>query len=124
MGLVDVTELLLDPDFTSPMQIIPRTATIGSNGEQTTTDGTAVDTIGSVQPISGRALMRLPDALRVANISSFWVKGVITATATSRYPDILTFGGRRYAVQTVLDWSNFGAGWCEGTCIVETPDGT
>ena len=78
-------------------------------------------TVGSVQPASGKVVQRLPDALRVADISSFWVKGVITADGTTKYPDILVFQGRRYQVQTVADFSNYGQGYCEGTCVAEKP---
>ncbi len=57
----------------------------------------------------------------MADVSSFWVKGVITADGTNLYPDIISFRGKRYQVQTVLDYSNWGAGWTEGTCVVEKP---
>jgi hypothetical protein len=66
-------------------------------------------------------LQRLPEALRVANLRSFWVRGKIVATEPGKYSDILVFEGQRFQVQTIFDWTNWGAGWCEGTCVAEVP---
>lgn len=120
MAQVNVTELLSDPDFVDVIQLITRVPKVNSLGENLLEE-TVLTSIGSVQPASGRAIMRLPEALRVANISSFWFKGTIIATAPGKYSSILTFKGQRYQVQTVLDWTNWGAGWCEGTCVAEVP---
>lgn len=120
MGRIDVTELLIDPDFVGPIQLIERRPRINSFGENVLTES-AVDSVGSVQPASGRALSRLPEALRQANVSSFWFKGTIVASEPGKYSSILVFRGQRFQVQTVMDWTNWGAGWCEGTCVAEMP---
>lgn len=120
MGRIDVTELLTDPDFVGPIQLVSRVPSINSRGENILSES-SLCTVGSVQPASGRAIARLPEALRVANVSSFWFKGKIVASAPGKYSSILVFEGQRYQVQTVLDWTNWGAGWCEGTCVAEVP---
>lgn len=120
MARIDVTELLTDPDFVGPLQLIDRRPRVNSRGENLLEEKT-INSIGSVQPASGRALQRLPEALRLANVSSFWFKGTIVASAPGKYSSILVFQGQRYQVQTVLDWTNWGAGWCEGTCVAEVP---
>lgn len=120
MAQVDVTELLSDPDFVDKIQLVNRKAQTNGLGENVVIEE-IVNTIGSVQPASGKTLARLPEALRVGDVSSFWVKAEIIASAPGKYTSQLTFRGRRYNVQTVLDWANFGAGWCEGTCIVQVP---
>lgn len=120
MANVDVTELLSDPDFVDPIKLVTRTSSINSFGENTIQEVT-LDTIGSVQPASGKTIQRLPEALRVVNISSFWFKGKITTSEPGKYSSVLVFKGQRYQVQTVMDWSNFGEGWCEGTCVAEVP---
>lgn len=120
MAQIDVTELLSDPDFVDEMSILHRRPKVNSFGENTITEE-KVDTVGSVQPASGRTLQRLPEALRVANVSSFWVKGGIIASEPGKYTDILVFRGKRYQVQIVFDWSNWGPGYSEGTCVAEVP---
>lgn len=120
MADLDVTELLSDPTFVDPIKVITRVPTVNSKGENTLFESSR-DTIGSVQPASGKTLMRLPEAMRVANVSSFWVKGEIVTSAEGKYPAQLAFRGRRFNVQLVFDWTNAGSGWSEGTCIAEVP---
>ncbi len=123
MAEIDVTELLYDPDFVDPCVLVHRTASVNSYGENVTIE-TRQPTIGSIQPASGKTIQRLPEAMRVANISSFWIKaGIVSDGSGGKYPDIIVFKNKRYQVQTVLDYSNWGAGWAEGTCVVETPAG-
>lgn len=120
MAQVNVSELLSDPDFTDAIVVISRQPQVDSFGQNRIVE-VSFNTIGSVQPASGHAVQRLPEALRVANVSTFWFKGTIVASAPGQYSSVLTFKGQRYQVQTVLDWSNWGAGWTEGTCVAEVP---
>lgn len=118
MSLIDVTELLSDPDFVDAVQVIDRGTRVNSAGENDL-DEEPYDTVGAVQPASGKVVNRLPDALRVANVMSFWIQGEITAAKPGEYSCLLVFKGRRYQVQTVFDWTAAGAGWCEGTCVAQ-----
>lgn len=120
MGQINVAELLDDPDFVDPIVIIRRTPSVDDLGQNRLREQ-GFSTWGSVQPVSGKTLQRLPEAFRVASVMSFWVKGKIYADGTNRYPDILSFKGERYAVQVIFDWTAWGEGWCEGTCVREKP---
>ena len=120
MANVDVTELLSDPDFVDPIQVISRFPEVNALGENTFITST-LDTYGSVQPADFKTVQRLPEALRVVDVSSFFFKGQIVATAPGKYSSVLVFKGRRYNVMTVADYSNWGAGYTEGTCVAVTP---
>lgn len=120
MANVDVTSLLSDPDFVDKIQVVTRVPRVNSQGENQLTEDT-LNTIGSVQPATGKALQRLPEALRLENMSSFWFKGQIVASDPGKYPSILVFKGRRFQVKNVFDWSNFGQGYTEGLCVAEAP---
>lgn len=120
MGRIDVSELLHDPDFIDQISLVTRVPSINNLGENILNESTIVS-VGSVQPASGRAVQRLPEALRVANVTSFWFQGTIAVNEPGKYTDVLVFKGRRYQVQMVFDWTNWGAGWCEGTCVAELP---
>lgn len=120
MAQIDVSELLSDPDFVDAIQLISRTSRTDLLGENILREST-LDSIGCVQPASGRVISRLPEALRVANVSSFWFKGTIVASAPGKYSSVLVFKGQRYQVQSVQDWTNWGAGWTEGTCVAQVP---
>ncbi len=120
MAQIDVTDLMTDPDFVDPVLLITRTPRVDDYGRNIFTEQTQ-HTVGSVQPASYRTVQKLPEAMRVANVSSFWLKGTIIASAPGKYSSILVFKGMRYQVQTVADWSNFGQGYTEGTCVAEMP---
>lgn len=121
MAELDVTELLYDPDFVDPVILIHRTATVDAFGENVLVE-TSFNTVGSVQATSGRDMQRLPELLRLANVSTFWIKAeIVTDGFMSKYPDIIVFRYARYQVQQVLNWENFGNGWTQGLCVVEKP---
>jgi hypothetical protein len=121
-SLIDVSDIMSDPEFVQSITLIKRTACIDSFGQNNLTES-AKCTVGSVQPISGKALQRLPEALRVANVQSFWLREKIVIDSSSKYPDVLVKNGKRFIVQVVFDWSDWGAGWTEGTCVAERPAG-
>lgn len=118
MGRIDVSDILDDPDFVDPMDLIHRTATVNELGENTFTER-RVCTKGCVQPASGKTLSRVPDEFRIENVMSFWAKATIVADRVGSYSDQIIFKGQRYNVKTVFDWSNWGSGWTEGLCVME-----
>lgn len=120
MAQIDVTELLTDPDFVDKIQVLNRYSRVDNLGDNTISEQ-CLNTIGSVQPASGKNLARLPEALRVANVMDFFFKGSLPLTDGNQYPSVLVFKGRRFQVQTVQDWSNWGSGWTQGTCVAEKP---
>jgi hypothetical protein len=122
MGLIDVSDILNDPDFVQPLTLLKRKAKTDSFGKNQIEE-TPTPTHGSVQPASGKVIARLPEALRVANIQSFWVRERLIIDSRGKYPDIIVKNGVRFVVQTVFDWSDWGAGWSEGTCVAERPAG-
>lgn len=122
MALIDVSDLLLDPDFVNQVSLVHRTSTVGTNGKNTLVE-TTVATIGSVQPAPSKEIMRLPDALRMSDVRKFWIKAEILADGSSQYPDIIVFQGKRFQVINTEPWLNYGAGWNAGLCVWEKPAG-
>ena len=122
MAFIDVSDLLLDPDFVNPVTLVHRTQIVGNNGLGQIMEE-CEETVGSVQPASGKTLNRLPDALRIQNVYSFYIKAGIVADSSCDYPDIIQFKNKRYIVQQVSDYSNWGNGWAVGVCIAERPSG-
>lgn len=118
MALIDVSSVLLDPDFFDPVILIHRRPTVDLFGQNMLQE-IPLNTTGTVQPASGKAIERLPDALRVGDIKSFWIQGTIVSDGRCAYPDIIVFRGSRFAVQMVFDWLNYGNGYSEGVCIRE-----
>jgi hypothetical protein len=120
MADVDVSELLCDPDFVDPIQVITRVTRVDLQGKNRLQEQVQ-NTFGSVQPAKYAAVMKAPEAMRVENLMSFWFKGAIIASAPGDYSSILVFKGKRYQVKTVSDWSSFGDGFTEGLCVAQVP---
>ena len=121
MANIDVSDLLLDPDFVDTVSVIRRTTAINSYGENVVSEPTTIVTVASVQPASFKQIQRLPDALRIADVRSFYIKIPIILDSTTTYPDVIVYRGKRFQVQTSAHWLNFGAGWCEAVCVAEKP---
>lgn len=121
-SLVDVSELMSDPELVQPVTLISRTAFVDSFGQNKISE-IGKNTVGSVQPISGKTLQRIPESLRVANVQSFWLRENTVVDSSSKYPDIIVKNGKRFTVQMVFDWSDWGSGWSEGVCVAERPAG-
>lgn len=113
MALIDVTELLNDPDFVDSLGHIRRTQTVGTNGRASFTETDMGTILGSVQSGADGVLERVPDAAR----PSGWIRVYTTAQLVAHdegagvYGDVLVWSGRRWQVRTTDDWSNFGAGY-------------
>lgn len=120
MALIDVTELLVDPDFVDDMSVITRYPLVNSLGENIFKE-TILESVGSIQAVTGDAVNKIPELMRSENVSSFWFKGEIVTTIDCKYSSIIVFEGKRYQVRHVFDWTNWGQGWCEGLCVREIP---
>ena len=120
MALIDVSSLLLDPDFVNALSLIHRHATVSSYGKTEIVETSQV-TFGSVQPANAKDVQRIPEALRVADIRRFWIKAEILMDGTTQYPDIIEFQGKRFQVINTEPWLNFGSGWNTGLCVWENP---
>lgn len=116
MANIDVSSLLLDPDFINPLVLIHRTSTVDDYGKLSLVE-TQVNTYGSVQPTTGKQLSRLPEALQTSDVRTFYIKAEILCDGSSQYPDIILFGGYRYEVKAQSPWLNWGAGWNEAICV-------
>jgi hypothetical protein len=121
MPLLDVSSLLLDPDFAQPLTIERRTEVVGSNGRATITSQIVLPApYGVILPvdtaIGGNALERGPDeqhrgaALEV--ITRFRLQG----PSPSFQPDVIVYEGNRYVITIVNTLTKYGAGFIRAEC--------
>lgn len=112
MPLLDVSDLLSDPDIAGQAFTVVRNAvTVGMDGQGVASPQTT-NAIGSVQPAKSSDVVRMPDGT--------WQTGTIVVRTTFRLssgdantkPDIIVLpSGVRYFVQNTDDWSDFGVGF-------------
>lgn len=119
MALIDVSELLTDPDFTNTVTLIRRASTVNTYGENVMTETQSTIT-AVVQGANTESLERVPEGARLSDLIDVYYKGQLTAESPSGYADVIVWGGKRYQVfEVVEDFMNFGAGFTKAVCKLE-----
>lgn len=116
MALLDVSEVLLDPDFLDTGLVCQRSAqTIGGNGRATNTT-TSTPFAGVVTSDKGDLLERLAGGERKKGSITIHTRFALSAGGLDQSADIVTWRGRDYTVSNVNDYAHFGRGFYVATC--------
>jgi hypothetical protein len=126
MALIDVNELLSDPDLSDTFQVMRSTLTVTQGGVSSVSSAT-YDAYGVVQPASGRELQLLPDSARTAGTIIVYTPFALQGVTDTTVPDIVIWDERNYRVTLTNPYTNYGAGYTQATCTLieladETPD--
>lgn len=116
--MIDVSDLLLDPDFAQQLTVYTRSATVNQYGENELTETTKIIT-ASVQAGDGEMLNRLPHGAQLRDWITVYSKYHFTTDGSGRYADIVLWEGKRYNVQLLTDYSNWGDGYTMADCLLE-----
>ncbi|MDB5448419.1 MAG: putative phage head-tail adaptor [Phenylobacterium sp.] len=122
MPALDVSDILLDPDFCEVLTVIRRLQTL-VRGRATTTETTITPApVGVVLAQSDAPIQRGPDQqnlprliqvhtpFRLRSASKDPVSGLVYQ------PDIIVWGGDRFVVNKVQDFSRYGRGFLQADC--------
>lgn len=119
MALIDVSDLLRDPDFTNVVTLIRRASTVNTHGEHVMTE-TSCNIVASVQGINAEDIVRLPEGARLSDIITVYYRGDLQPESKGGYSDLIVWQGRRYTVKTIDEnFINFGAGFTRAICVME-----
>lgn len=120
--MIDVSELLDDPDFLFPGGVlcVRRSYSVNTYGETVASEvPELIQAI--VQPGSGDMLERLPEAARLKESIRIWTKEPLIVEAENQYADIIIYNDRRWLVQVVVDWTVGGQNYTKAVAIGERP---
>lgn len=115
MPLLDVAEILLDPDFVDSLVCARMTQTVDDNGIAADTP-TSVPFFGVVTNNIGDLLMRMAEGSRINGSITVHSQFNLVAGSDGIDADIVTWNGRQYTVTSVGDWSRFGIGFTAANC--------
>lgn len=115
MPFLDVSDVLLDPDFFDTLVCTRNVQTVGDDGMATNTS-TDTPFIGVVTSDSGDILTRMETGSRVKGSILVCTKFRLVESAPGVDADIVTWDGSRYTVTTVNNYSRYGAGFVEAYC--------
>ena len=119
MALIDVSELLLDPDFADQAILIKRSLSVNANGEAVISEMELPVTV-VIQGVNNKDLVKLPEGARLSDAITVFYAGQLQAESPDGYSDIIVWCGRRYEVGPVTEnFMNHGAGFTRAICIGE-----
>lgn len=119
MALIDVSDLLTDPDFTTSVTLIRRSSVVDLHGENVLTEVQST-IIAVVQGANTETIQKMPEGALLGDLITVYYAGELTAESAVGYSDIIVYRGRRYEVFEVPeDYMNHGAGWTMANCKLE-----
>ena len=119
MALLDVSEVIGDPDFTSEVTLISVVQSTDADGEPVVSDSASV-TVQAVVTSDIKTLSRLPDEFhRAGTILVRVLKSYVPEGFQGSGWDAVLWRGRRFTVVDTADYSQFGNGFLRMTCVPE-----
>lgn len=116
MPLLDVSDVLLDPDFMdSSLACTRQDQTVNDDGLAVNAE-TVSPFSGVVTNNTGDILLRRAEGERIAGSITIHTKFRLCDGQDGRSADIVTWLGARYTVTNVANWSTYGAGFVMATC--------
>lgn len=116
MALLDVSDVLLDPDFMDQLTVARFAISVGLSGVGSRTSTTATF-YGVVTSDKGDILERVATGERVKGSITIHTKYRLRdGSGASQTADEVTFRGQVYTVSQVNDYSHFGQGFVAATC--------
>jgi len=116
MALLDVSEIVLDPDFADAIVCKRRSQTIGTNGRATNAAPVETTFYGVVTEYDGDILERMEIGDKIKGSITIHSKFPLIEGAPGQTADIIAFRGREYTVARVENYSHFGAGFTAARC--------
>jgi hypothetical protein len=119
MAMIDVSEILLDPDFGNTVSLITRAASVNEYGEGVLAE-TAINVRVVVEQEGSEMMARLPEGARLSDYITVYYRGKLSAERAGGYADVVVWDGKRYQVKEVAEnYLNFGAGFTKAICQIE-----
>lgn len=123
MAQIDVSELMIDPDFADTgITLITRLQTVNAFGETVLTETSQIIT-AVIQDGPPTALNRSKDGAILTDYISIYYRGVLNVESTNGYTDIVVWKGREYQVKEITeDFQNYGHGFTKAICELIRPN--
>ena len=116
MALLDVTDVLLDPDFMDTGLVCERIAQTVNDDGMGVNAPTLIPFAAVVTNDSGDILERIAVGERIKGSITLHTKFTLQDGADGLTADVVQWRGRRFTVSNVSDYSHFGQGFVAATC--------
>ncbi|WP_423854274.1 hypothetical protein [Acinetobacter guillouiae] len=116
MARLDVSDVLLDPDFMDTGIICNRTSVIVGNNGRSQESTTSTTFTGVVTTNSGLNMDRQPDGTLIKGAINIHTKFALISGDTETKADEIVWKGKTYIVSQVLDNLHYGQGFVKAIC--------
>ncbi|OEY95987.1 hypothetical protein BJD20_12825 [Acinetobacter proteolyticus] len=116
MARLDVSDVLLDPDFMDTGIVCNRTAVIVGNNGRSQETITTTTFAGVVTTNSGLNMDRRPDGTLIKGAINIHTKFALSSGNTETKADEIVWQGKTYIVSQVLDNLHYGQGFVKAIC--------
>jgi len=113
---LDVSDVLLDPDFMDTDIVCNRTAVIAGGNGRSQESTTSTTFAGVVTTNSGLNMDRRPDGTLIKGAINIHTKFALTQGGTNNKADEIVWQGKTYIVSQVLDNLHYGRGFVKAIC--------
>lgn len=118
MPLLDVSEVLTDPDFADTFTVYRQAVTVGNDGRAVLTETTS-SAVGVVTPDMWSTLQRAPEGSNVSETITVITQFRLTSSVDGSDADEIVWNGKRYVVIAVGDCSRYGPGFVEASAALK-----
>lgn len=111
MPLLDVTEILSDPDFADTITVTRSTQTGFDHGRPVITVQSFPNVTAVVTAGQGDILKYFPEMTNIQGAILIHTTFRLTSVSETTQADLVTWQGRDYQITGLNDWSTFGVGF-------------
>jgi hypothetical protein len=123
MPFLDVSDVLLDPDFMDLTLTVTRNAqTVGNDGNSVITS-TTTPFYGVVTNLSGSVLHRVAEGEHISDTITIHSQFKLIDGQSGYDADIVNWQGLQWTVTNVNDYSQYGRGFVSATCTLRQLSG-
>jgi hypothetical protein len=116
MALLDVTQILTDPDLTDRFSVRRRAESVDSTGFAVETEEFIPNLIGVIVSISPSDLDRQADYQTMSRSITVVSKFALRGEVTGFQPDLVVWRGNNYLVKHIDPYPQFGPGFFQAEC--------
>ena len=119
MPLLDVSDVLLDPDFADTITVYRQAESITDQGRAARTQTTFPNVVAVVTPDMWSTLQRAAEGSNVSETITVITQFRLTSSMDGYDADEIVWNGKRYVVVAVGDCSRYGVGFIEASASLK-----
>jgi hypothetical protein len=123
MPLLDVSDVLLSPDFMDLTLSVTRNAQTVDNDGIAVISPTTTGFYGVVTSLNGSVLTRVAEGERISDTITIHTQFKLIDGQSGYDADVVNWQGLQWTVTNVNDYSTYGVGFVQATCTLKQISG-